>query len=50
LQAIARDGPFELRGDAGVMRLLDRLLAAFVAQQRMKLPGSRYQPCYRLVA
>ena len=48
--AIARDGPFELRGDAGVMRLLDRLLAAFVAQQRMKLPGSRYQPCYRLVA
>jgi predicted Rossmann-fold nucleotide-binding protein len=50
LQAIAREGPFELRGDAGVMRLLDRLLAAFVAQQRMKLPGSRYQPCYRLVA
>jgi predicted Rossmann-fold nucleotide-binding protein len=50
LQAIAREGPFELRGDAGVMRPLDRLLAAFVAQQRMKLPGSRYQPCYRLVA
>ncbi len=50
LQAIAREGPFELRGDAGVMRLLDRLLSAFVAQQRMKLPGSRYQPCYRLVA
>jgi hypothetical protein len=50
LQAIARHGPFELRGDAEIMRLLDRLLAAFVAQQRMKLPGSRYQPCYRLVA
>jgi len=32
------------------MKLLDRLLAAFVQQQRMKLPGSRYQPCYRLVA
>jgi pyrimidine/purine-5'-nucleotide nucleosidase len=31
-----------------VMGLLDRLLAAFVQQQRMKLPGSRYRPCYRL--
>ena len=32
------------------MRLLDELLTAFVAQGRMKLPGSRYRPCYRLVA
>ena len=32
------------------MRLLDELLTAFVAQGRMKLPGSVYQPCYRLVA
>ena len=50
LAAIARHGPYELRGDTAVMRLLDRLLTAFVQQQRMKLPGSRYQPCYRLVA
>jgi predicted Rossmann-fold nucleotide-binding protein len=50
LAAIARHGPYELSGDAAVMKLLDRLLAAFVQQQRMKLPGSRYQPCYRLVA
>jgi hypothetical protein len=50
IAAIERHGPFELRGDAGVMRLLDRLLAAFVAQWRMKLPGSIYRPCYRLVA
>jgi len=48
--AIARHGPYELRGDTAIMRLLDRLLSAFVQQQRMKLPGSRYQPCYRLVA
>jgi len=48
--AIARHGPFELAGEPPVMRLLDRLLGAFVQQQRMKLPGSRYQPCYRLVA
>ena len=31
------------------MTQLDRLLAAFVAQNRMKLPGRTYQPCYRLV-
>jgi len=29
---------------------LDRLLRAFVAQRRMKLAGSEYTPCYRLVA
>ena len=32
------------------MRPLDELLAAFVAQQRMRLPGSTYRPVYRLVA
>jgi hypothetical protein len=49
VQAIAQHGPFELHGDAAVMRPLDRLLASFVQQKRMKLPGSTYQPCYRLV-
>ena len=48
VEAIARHGPYELAGDAAVMGLLDRLLAAFVQQQRMKLPGSRYRPTYRL--
>jgi pyrimidine/purine-5'-nucleotide nucleosidase len=32
------------------MQLLDELLAAFVAQRRMKLPGTAYRPVYRLVA
>jgi hypothetical protein len=32
------------------MGLLDELLTGFVAQGRMKLPGSAYRPCYRLVA
>ncbi len=50
IKAIEAHGPYELSGDAGVMRLLDDLLRAFVAQGRMKLPGSEYQPCYRLVA
>ena len=48
IKAIEEHGPFELRGDAAIMKPLDDLLAAFVAQQRMKLPGSHYEPCYLL--
>jgi hypothetical protein len=50
IQMIERHGPFELVGDRDIMRMLDELLAAFVAQQRMRLPGSAYRPCYRIVA
>ncbi|MGH8173564.1 MAG: pyrimidine/purine nucleotide monophosphate nucleosidase domain-containing protein, partial [Rhodanobacteraceae bacterium] len=48
MRMIERHGPFEIDGDADVMRALDELLASFVVQQRMKLPGSRYVPCYRV--
>jgi len=48
VQAIEALGPFELHGDKEVMTLLDELLAAFVAQKRMKIAGE-YRPCYRLV-
>jgi len=48
--AIERFGPYELSGDADIMHLLDELLTSFIAQGRMKLPGSVYRPCYRLVA
>ncbi len=50
IQAIERQGPYELAGDPAIMRLLDDLLAAFVTQRRMRLPGSAYRPVYRLVA
>jgi hypothetical protein len=50
IKAIERYGPYELAGDPSIMRLLDELLAAFVAQKRMKLPGTEYRPVYRLVA
>ena len=50
IHAIERFGPYELAGDRQIMRLLDELLAAFVEQGRMKLPGSVYRPVYRLVA
>ena len=48
LRAIAAHGPFVIDGDHEIMRALDKLLASFVAQQRMKLPGSAYVPCYRI--
>jgi predicted Rossmann-fold nucleotide-binding protein len=49
IAAIEAHGPFELRGDPGLMALLDDLLRSFVAAGRMKLPGSTYQPCYRII-
>jgi predicted Rossmann-fold nucleotide-binding protein len=50
IRLIEAHGPYELRGDKSIMQPLDRLLQAFVAQQRMKLPGgSAYVPCYRVV-
>jgi predicted Rossmann-fold nucleotide-binding protein len=49
IRAIRQHGPFEIRGSAEIMRPLDDLLRAFVAQHRMKLSGTGYAPCYRLV-
>ncbi len=49
--AIEQHGPFEIHGEPEIMAALDHLLAAFVQQHRMKLPGGAvYQPCYRVVA
>jgi pyrimidine/purine-5'-nucleotide nucleosidase len=49
IRAIEQKGPFELRGDAGLMTSMDALLTSFVAQHRMKLPGKKYTPCYHIV-
>ena len=49
IRAIEKYGHFEIRGDAKIMDPMDSLLASFVAQQRMKLPGKTYVPCYRIV-
>ena len=49
VKAIEQHGPFDIDGEADIMRALDQLLQAFVAQHRMKLPGgSAYVPCYRV--
>lgn len=45
---IERLGPFDIFGSARIMKLLDKLLAAFVAQGRMKLASESYSPCYRV--
>jgi predicted Rossmann-fold nucleotide-binding protein len=50
MRAIEQHGPFEIHGDREIMHALDALLASFVVQQRMKLPGSHYVPCYRVLA
>ena len=51
LRAIREHGPFEIRGEPLMMKALDELLASFVTDNRMKLPGSSaYTPCYRVVS
>lgn len=50
IRAIEQHGCFEIHGDADLMAAMDQLLASFVAQHRMKLPGKAYVPCYRIVA
>lgn len=45
---IESKGPFEIIGSTRIMKLLDNLLAAFVAQGRMKLASEDYSPCYRV--
>jgi len=50
IRAIEEFGHFELRGDTAIMAPMDSLLSSFVAQGRMKLAGTIYAPCYRIVA
>lgn len=48
IRAIEQFGHFELNGESAIMDTMDQLLAAFVEQHRMKLPGKVYVPCYRI--
>ncbi|HEB94436.1 MAG TPA: LOG family protein [Gammaproteobacteria bacterium] len=49
IRAIEEHGHFEIRGDAEILQPLDELLESFVQQQRMKLPGKQYVPCYKVI-
>ena len=48
VKAIKSHGPFILSGDAQLMDKMDQLLAAFVAQRRMKIDHEKYVPCYKI--
>ncbi len=48
IRAIEQFGPYRIHGDPRIMQHMDTLLQGFVAQHRMKLPGSTYIPCYEI--
>jgi predicted Rossmann-fold nucleotide-binding protein len=48
--SVRQHGPFEINGEKEIMQALDDLLASFIKQNRMKLPGKTYSPCYRVVS
>lgn len=49
IRQVRKLGPFKIRGDQAIMEKLDILLETFAAQNRMKLPGKKYVPCYALI-
>ena len=48
IQRIEQHGPFKITGEQEIMQSLDALLHSYVDQQRMKVPGKTYSPCYYL--
>ena len=49
IKSVEQYGPYKINGDNKIMAAIEALLNAFVQQQRMKLPGHIYIPCYELV-
>ena len=49
IRTIEEFGHFELHGDAEIMHPVDELLESFAKQNRMKLPGREYKPCYKVI-
>ncbi len=50
MRQIDKHGPYEIHGEPDFMHALDDLLKGFAAAHRMKLPGSKYVPCYTIVS
>ncbi|WP_394176778.1 nucleotide 5'-monophosphate nucleosidase PpnN [Thalassotalea litorea] len=50
VKQIREKGPYQISGNKEIMTDMDNLLSSFVKQQRMKLPGSKYVPCYDIVS
>jgi predicted Rossmann-fold nucleotide-binding protein len=49
IRTIEEFGHFELHGDPEIMHPVDELLTSFAQQNRMKLPGREYKPCYKVI-
>ena len=49
IRMVREHGPFKIRGDREIMQAIDKLLSGFIEDQRMKLPGKVYHPCYTIV-
>jgi len=51
IRHVQAKGPFEISGDPELLAPLEAMLKEFVAQDRMKLPGSgAYEPSYRIIS
>ncbi len=50
IKSIEKYGPFEIKGEKSLMQKVDRLLESFSKQGRMKLPGTVYTPCYKIIS
>ena len=50
LMAIEQEGPFKIRGEATIMKMMDELLQSFIQDHRMKIDQQNYQPCYEIIA
>ncbi len=48
INRIEQHGPVKITGEQHIMQSMDELLHSFVDQQRMKVPGKTYSPCYYL--
>ncbi|WP_022941259.1 nucleotide 5'-monophosphate nucleosidase PpnN [Psychromonas hadalis] len=49
IQSIEDFGPFLIKGEKSLMKKVDVLLESFIKQGRMKLPGTVYTPCYKII-
>ena len=49
IRMVREHGPFKIRGDREIMQAIDQLLSGFIDDQRMKLPGKVYHPCYTIM-
>lgn len=49
IKAVEALGPYEIRGDKGLLKHLDNLLCSFIEQGRMNIDGG-YEPCYRIIS